>query len=39
MLTKDDLLTQKNIPHIKDVSLKLYKDFGTEILFSLFPPY
>lgn len=33
MLTKDDLLTQKNIPHINDISLALYKEFCIDILF------
>lgn len=33
MLTKDDLLVQNTLPHINDVSLKLYKDFSTDILF------
>ncbi len=33
MLTKDDLLTQDSLPYINDVSLKLYKDFSTDILF------
>lgn len=34
MLTKEDLLTQNVLPHIKDVSLKLYKDFSVDILFN-----
>lgn len=33
MLTKDDLLIQNTLPHINDVSLKLYKDFSTDVLF------
>ena len=33
MLTKDNLLTQDSLPHINDVSLKLYKDFSIDILF------
>lgn len=33
MITKDDLLTLKNIPHINDVSLSLYKDFCIDVLF------
>lgn len=32
MLTKDDLLTQKVAPNVKDISLKLYKEFSEEIL-------
>lgn len=33
MITKEDLMTINTLPHIKDVSLKLYKDFCTDILF------
>lgn len=33
MLTKDDLLVQNTMPHINDVSLKLYKEFSVDILF------
>lgn len=33
MLTKEDLLTQKSIPHINDISLRLYKEFCTDTLF------
>ncbi len=33
MLTKDDLLIQKDLPHINDISLKLYKDFCIDVLF------
>lgn len=32
MLTKDDLMTQKVAPNVKDISLKLYKEFSEEIL-------
>lgn len=32
MLTKDELFTQKEKPNIKDVSLKLYKEFSEEVL-------
>lgn len=34
MLTKDDLLKMDTIPHINDVSLKLYKEFCLDILFN-----
>lgn len=33
MLTKDDLLIQKEKPNIKDISLELYKEFSEEVLF------
>lgn len=33
MLTKDELLIQDTKPLIKDISLKLYKDFCTDVLF------
>jgi len=33
MLTKDDLLILKSVPHINDVSLMLYKEFCTDVLF------
>ena len=32
MLTQDDLLVQNTIPLIRDVSLKLYKDFSEDVL-------
>lgn len=32
MLTQDDLLVQNTIPLIRDVSLKLYKDFSENVL-------
>ena len=32
MLTKEDLLTQDSKPLLKDISLKLYKEFCTDIL-------
>lgn len=32
MLTKDDLLIQDTLPNIRDISLKLYKEFATDIL-------
>lgn len=34
MITKEDLLTLSTLPHINDISLKLYKDFCTDILFT-----
>lgn len=34
MLTKDNLLTQNSLPNIRDISLKLYKDFSVDILFN-----
>lgn len=34
MLTKDDLLTLDVLPHINNVSLKLYKEFCVDILFN-----
>lgn len=33
MITKEQLLTLDTFPHIKDISLKLYKDFCVDILF------
>ena len=32
MLTKDELLTQKEKPNIRDISLRLYKEFSEEVL-------
>lgn len=33
MITKEQLLTLDTLPHIKDISLKLYKEFCVDILF------
>lgn len=33
MITKEQLLTLDTLPHIKDISLKLYKDLCVDILF------
>lgn len=33
MLTKDDLLVQDTVPNIKDISLKLYRDFSLDVLY------
>ncbi|WP_024348484.1 hypothetical protein [Lacrimispora indolis] len=33
MFTKEDLLICSSAPHIKDVSLQLYKEFSEDVLF------
>ena len=33
MITRDDLLTLDTLPHINDISLKLYKEFCVDVLF------
>ena len=32
MLTKDDLYNQSTVPNIKNISLKLYKEFSEHVL-------